>query len=323
MPGGEALGLAVSGGADSLGLLKLAFHRGDRLLSVATVDHGLRPQSRDEATQVASLCRSLGVPHVTLTIDAPIPPGNRQARARTARYAALARWAKAEGLGAVATGHQRDDQAETLAMRLVRGSGLAGLAGVRERVVMITPDAPTLSVIRPCLSLTRAELRALVTAAGWPIVDDPANADERQDRARMRRGLPADALPGLARSAGALAEAADALAWAEERAAERALEVRDGGATIQPGDLPPALLRALILRTVTILRPDARPPRGPEADRLLSALRSGQSATLRGLLFRPGTCWTVCLAPPARPRDCKPSRNPYLQTQPPAPDPTP
>ena len=310
----------MSGGPDSLGLLRLALDRAGRPLSVATFDHGLRDGSAEEAEGVARLCASLGVPHATLRPAEPIPPRNVQAAARAARYAALARWAADERPGAVATGHQMDDRAETLAMRLARGSGLRGLAAMRERVVLDSHDAPSLTVIRPCLTLRRAELAEVVASAGWDAVHDPANADPRHDRARMRRDLPAAAIPGLARSAAALAEAADALAWAEERAADRALHLHPDRTTLDPAGLPPALIRALLQRSVAHLRPGAPPARGPELDRLLSALRSGTRATLRGLSFAPGRHWTVRPAPPAAPRDCKPRPSPYLHPTTPAPD---
>lgn len=322
---GEAIGLAVSGGPDSLGLLKLALDDGRRPVRVATVDHGLRAGSADEAAGVAALCRSLGVAHATLTPAAPIGERNVQARARAARYAALRVWAGAHGLRAVATGHQMDDQAETLAMRFVRGSGLHGLSGVRARLVL-APPGPPLAIVRPCLGLRRAELAAVVDAAGWRAVDDPANTDLRFDRARMRARLPATAVPGLMRSADALAQASEALRWAEGQAAALAWREADGAVTIAPAGLPAALLRALLSRAVHRLSPDAAPPTGPEGDRLLAALHTGGSATLRNLRFTGGSPWRIAPAPaPSRApsRDCKTPPAPYLETLPPSPPPSP
>ncbi len=319
---GEPLGLAVSGGPDSLGLLRLALEDGRRPVRVATVDHGLRAGSAGETADVARLCVRLGVPHTSLRPDAPIPGRNRQAGARRARYRALAGWAEREALARVATGHQCDDQAETLALRLMRGSGPHGLAGVRERQRLRWPDAPPLTLVRPCLGLRRAELAAVVRDAGWSAVEDPSNTDDRHDRARLRKRLPSELAPALARSARALAEASEALAWAEERAAAQSLTLAEGAAAIAPAGLPPALARALVARAVAALRPGAPPPTGPEGDRLLAVLAAGGAATLRGLRFSGGAVWTVSPAPPAAPRDCKAAPAPYLGTTPRAPDPT-
>ena len=311
----------MSGGPDSLGLLRLALDDGRRPVRVATVDHGLRDGSAEEAAEVARLCASLGVPHATLSPDEAIPDRNLQANARRARYRALARWAAADGPARVATGHQCDDRAETLAMRLMRGSGLHGLAGVRERQRLEWSDAPALTVVRPCLALRRAELAAVARESGWRAVDDPANTDDRHDRARLRKRLPPDLAPALARSAHALAEASEALAWGEDRAAADALVLAEGRVALSPAGLPPALARALLARAVASLRPGAQPPTGPEGDRLLAALTSGGVATLRGLRFSGGATWTVAPAPLAA-RDCKAAAAPYLETTFSAPDPT-
>jgi tRNA(Ile)-lysidine synthase len=122
-------GLAVSGGPDSMALLLLAHAALPGAIEAATVDHGLRAEAAAEAEFVASICASLGVPHVTLGVR--LAPGNLQSEARVARYSALADWACERGIGAIATAHHADDQAETLLLRLGRASGVAGLAGVR------------------------------------------------------------------------------------------------------------------------------------------------------------------------------------------------
>ena len=116
------LGLAVSGGPDSLALLLLARAALPGRVEAATVDHGLRPESADEAVMVAAVCARLGVPHRTLAVD--VAQGNIQAQARAARYAALAVWMGEQGIEALATAHHADDQAETLLLRLNRGSGV-------------------------------------------------------------------------------------------------------------------------------------------------------------------------------------------------------
>ena len=180
---GAPLGVAVSGGPDSLALLMLAAAARAGRVSAATVDHRLRPGSNAEAEVVAAVCARLAVPHDTLRLDWPEPPdSNIQARARDARYAALAGWAADRGLAAVATAHHADDQAETLLMRLARGSGVGGLAGVQPR----RPLGHGRLLVRPLLGWRRSDLAGIAAAAGLVPVDDPANRDARFDRTRAR-----------------------------------------------------------------------------------------------------------------------------------------
>jgi tRNA(Ile)-lysidine synthase len=143
--------VAVSGGPDSLALLLLAHAAMPGLVEAATVDHGLRSESADEAAFVAEICGKLGVPHATLKVT--VGAGNLQAEARAARYAALAGWMAERGLAALATAHHADDQAETLILRLNRGSGVAGLAGVRARGLV---PGTRLPLLRPLLGWRRA-----------------------------------------------------------------------------------------------------------------------------------------------------------------------
>src|SRR6187399_1750199 len=208
-PDGGRLGLAVSGGPDSLAMLLLAEAAIPGRFEVATVDHGLRPASAGECAMVAELCSARGIPCSVLHVT--VAPGNVQNEARKARYAALAAWAEQRVLSAIATAHHADDQAETLLMRLNRGSGLGGLVGVREARFM---PGSAVSLIRPLLTFRRRELGELVAAAGLDPVIDPSNADDRFDRARIRRALAdADWLDpvALSRSACLLGEAQQAI----------------------------------------------------------------------------------------------------------------
>jgi len=175
------LGLAVSGGPDSLALLLLAHAAIPGRFAVATVNHGLRPEAADECAMVERVCTDRGIACAVLQVE--LAAGNLQAEAREARYAALAQWAGREGLAALATAHHADDQAETLVMRLNRASGLAGLAGVRARGIV--PGA-ALPLLRPLLAWRRAELAAIVANAGLEPARDASNADEAYDRVRIR-----------------------------------------------------------------------------------------------------------------------------------------
>ncbi|QYJ07887.1 tRNA lysidine(34) synthetase TilS [Qipengyuania flava] len=174
-------------------------------VEVATVDHGLRPEAREECALVERVCAKRGIACRVLGVT--IEDGNLQDRARAARYGALGQWAGERGLAAIATAHHADDQAETLLMRLNRGSGLAGLTGIRSRTMI--GDCPV-PILRPLLGFRKNELRALVEDLGLPFVEDPSNRDASFDRVRMRRQLEqADWIDplALARSAAHMEEA--------------------------------------------------------------------------------------------------------------------
>lgn len=283
------LGVAVSGGPDSLALLLLAYAAFPGRVRAATVDHRLRPESAAEAAFVADVCAGLGVPHFILTADRAIA-GNVQAGARALRYRLLAEWAKAEGVAFLLTAHHADDQAETMMMRLQRGAGLAGLSGVR---------AANGAVLRPLLGWRRAELAGIVEAAGLVAVADPSNADESYDRVRIRRRL-AEApwldAAALARSAAALAEAETALDWAATRLLAERVTREGDAARFDPADIPAELRRRMLLRLLDA----AAPPRGPEIQRLLAALEAGGTATLAGVKCEGGAVWRFTPAPPRR-----------------------
>ena len=180
----DKLGVAVSGGGDSLALLLLAHKAMPGRVEAATVDHQLREESAGEAAQAARYCAEIGVPHRILTVA--VKDGNLQSQARAARYRALAAWCEERGVGDLATAHQLDDQAETFLMRLNRGSGLAGLASIR--ALSTVPDT-SVPLVRPLLAWRRGELADIVAAAGWEAVQDPSNSNTDFDRVRMRENL--------------------------------------------------------------------------------------------------------------------------------------
>lgn len=189
----RSLGLAVSGGSDSLGLLVLAREwaaESGVTLAVATVDHGLRSEAKAEAAYVGELCLSWGIAHEVLTWSDHPESGNLMAEARIARYRLISSWAEENGIGDVGLGHTSDDNAETFVMGLMRGAGLDGLSGMRPKF-----DAQGVTFHRPLLGVSRADLRALLTDKGIDWVDDPTNDDEHYDRVRVRKAL--GALGGL------------------------------------------------------------------------------------------------------------------------------
>ncbi|MBX7539856.1 tRNA lysidine(34) synthetase TilS [Qipengyuania sphaerica] len=203
------LGVAFSGGPDSLALLLLAAEALPGRVEAASVDHGLRPESAAEVEHAAGVCARLQVPHEGLRIE--VPQGNTQSEARKARYAALSAWAERRDIDTICTAHHRDDQVETFLMRLNRGSGLSGLAGVR--AAGLVPDSEVI-LIRPLLGWDRASLERILAGSGFDAVQDSSNTDPKYDRVRMRDAL-ADAdwidRGGVARSAQVLAEMEDSI----------------------------------------------------------------------------------------------------------------
>ncbi len=198
--GAPALVLAVSGGPDSTALMLLAARwraarkQGPRLIAV-TVDHGLRQEAKAEAATVGRLARTLGLTHRTLRWTGPKPKTGLQQAARQARYRLLARAALTAGAGAVLTAHTRDDQAETVLIRLMRGSGISGLAAMNR--VSPLPGTPGIALVRPLLEIPKSRLIATLQAAKIPFAVDPSNRDPRFTRARLRDLMPALAREGL------------------------------------------------------------------------------------------------------------------------------
>jgi tRNA(Ile)-lysidine synthase len=190
LAGGERVVVAVSGGADSVALLHVLVTLAPTLrldLHVVHVDHGLRAESASDAAAVSALALRLGVPVEVVRVR--VGEGSVEAAARQARHAALEAAAARAGATRVALGHTADDQAETLVMRILEGTGVRGLAGipyVRGRL------------IRPLLDVRHADTLALVRRAGLPWLEDPSNRDERFFRNRVRHSV----LPRLARDSG-------------------------------------------------------------------------------------------------------------------------
>ncbi len=275
------LGLAVSGGPDSLALLLLAHAVLPGRIAAATVDHGLRAESASESALVGQICSELEVPHAALRVA--VEPGNVHAQARTARYAALAGWMESEGLEALATAHHADDQAETLLARLNRGSGVAGLAGVRARGAVPGTRMP---LLRPLLGWRRSDLGEVFALAGLTPAQDPSNTDDRFDRARLRKALAgADWLdvPALALSAANLADADAALEWAAQREWSECVAKGPMGLNYRP-TAPRAVALRVLARIVIEL--DGEAPRGSAVARLFDSLLARQPASIGNLVAR-------------------------------------
>lgn len=281
------LAVGVSGGPDSLALLLLAHGAYAGRVVALTVDHGLRAESAGEAAMVAAVCAARGIAHATLVWRGDKPAANVQAAARDARYALMRDHCAEHGVAWLATGHHADDQAETLLMRLARGSGVGGLSGIRARRDL----GEGVTLIRPLLGERRAALRAIVDAAGLVPVDDPANRSPAYDRTAARALLTETSWLDAARLADAAAHLADAeaaldwtatLAWDSRAAAGDMV-------TLDVAGLPAELRRRLVVRALAHF---GTAPRGPDLDRLIARLAEGGTSTLGGVQGRGGDRWT-------------------------------
>jgi tRNA(Ile)-lysidine synthase len=235
-----AIVLAVSGGPDSIALMWLAarwrrgLRRGPRLIAV-TVDHGLRAEAAREARDVKRLARALDLPHRTLRWTGTKPKTGLPAAARSARYRLLALAARQNRATHILTAHTRDDQAETLLMRLLRGSGIAGLAAMAR-----VTERDGLLLARPFLNVSKSQLIATLRKAKLDFADDPSNRDTHFTRPRIRNVMPVLAAEGgdarsLARLAARFARANQAVEVLVD-GAERYLALKDRKASPPGGD---------------------------------------------------------------------------------------
>jgi tRNA(Ile)-lysidine synthase len=249
--------VACSGGPDSmalLGLLELLAH-GQRLhLSVGHVDHGLRPDSADDAALVAEVAatREITLRSTRLSIE---PGPGLSARAREARHAALRAQAASVGARAIALGHTATDQAETVLLHLARGAGLDGLSAMPPWEAGHPRDAESIARVRPLLAIVREEARSLCEHLGLPFVDDPTNEDDRAPRIAVRRKV-LPVLRQLNPSAElALAAVADRARQADDaltRWIERELRAREipAGWSVEGMSALPAAVRRGVVRAV-------------------------------------------------------------------------
>lgn len=191
VPKGERLAVAVSGGADSTALLLLA--KETHPVTALIVDHALRAESAAEAHTVVQLCETIGVPHATLVWQGDKPEANIQAEAREVRYRLMADWCKGQGVKYILTAHHRDDQAETLLMRLARGSGVYGLAGMARTRSM----GADIQLLRPLLSVSKSALINYLERVGQNWIEDPSNQVDRFDRVKIRNFLKEPPLEGF------------------------------------------------------------------------------------------------------------------------------
>ncbi|MDA7965902.1 tRNA lysidine(34) synthetase TilS [Ruegeria sp.] len=287
------LGVAVSGGGDSIALLCLLADtaRTERMeLFAATVDHGLRPESATEAETVAAQAQGWNIPHETLKWDGWDGTGNLQDAARRARYHLLTEWAKRLGLDAIALGHTADDQAETVLMRLGRAAGVSGLSAMaperREKGV---------TLLRPLLSTTREDLRDYLGAEGVEWIEDPSNHDQRFDRIKARAAL--SGLDQIGITAHTLSRVAENMAQARAALAQYAQDSARRVARVEGGDLcldraafealPEEIRRRILAAAVLWIAGGEYTPRHSAMEQALKAISMGKTGTIGGCIVVP------------------------------------
>ena len=284
---GRRLISAVSGGPDSMCLAVLAAdyatrHRLDHRAII--IDHGIRANSAAEAARVRLRLSGMGIPAEVITVDAPAPETGIQAWARTARYAHLLQAARRDR-AALLLGHHRDDQAETVMMRLLRSSGLAGLAAMR--AVTFREDVP---LLRPLLGLDGGALRHFCMARGIVFETDPSNRDRRFERVRLRQWLAGETAVtrrDLLRLSDAAARIDDMLVAAFRRHGMLP-RPRPGGHMFLSAaalGLPDEILSRLLSHIVGQMTAAEHPPAQKALRRLAARLRAGSASTLGGARF--------------------------------------
>ena len=295
--GEPAIGLAVSGGADSLALMLLAQRwaasgPAPRLL-VYSVDHRLRPEAADEVAMVLDVAHRLGLDARVLAWTAPKPQSGLQEAARTARYRLISEAMKADGVTVLLTAHHRSDQAETVLMRLAHGSGVEGLKGMRA-----LSQVEGLRVFRPLLDVDREALRGVVVEAGLTPVEDPSNSDSSYERVRWRQlmpqlaelGLDADALVGFAER---MADTDKVLTRLADAAFTELVQLDGFGAARIDGDrfnaLGAAVGTRVLGRLLNIVGGRQKPRALGQVERLRAQIAEGslpRSTTLCGCVVR-------------------------------------
>lgn len=295
--GEPAIALAVSGGADSLALMLLAQRWAAGLaeppkLFVYSVNHGLRPEAEAEVAFVLSAAEALGLPARGLAWSGIKPLTGIQEAARGARYRLMGEAMAADGATVLLTAHHRQDQAETVLMRMAHGSGLEGLKGMTAMA-----EIEGVRVHRPLLGTDPALLRSIVEASGLTVAEDPSNTDPHYERVRWRQALPDLAALGLdvstiAAFATRMAEADAAIAQIAEGCFTEIVRFDGFGAArieLAPFvELSPAISTRLMSRVLRNVGARQKPRALGQVERLRQAIVDGltKTTTVLGCVVR-------------------------------------
>ena len=291
LEGGLRVGIAVSGGGDSMALLHLLADAAPQCgfqIEAATVDHGLRAGAAEEAAFVAGVCAARGVPHQVLVWRDHPETGNLMQAASDARRSLLAAWALSRGLARVAMAHTSDDQAETFLMALARGTGLDGLCGMRRDW-----HDYGMGFIRPLLQTPRADLRSYLNRHGHSWREDPTNDDDRFARVRARKALKVLAPLGVVESRLSetmrnLAQVRGLLNGSLAKFAQGQVSEDTGALTLRRAaylDLPFELRRRLLAMIIRWMSGARHAPRADQIFALSMNLRDEGATTLGGCRF--------------------------------------
>jgi tRNA(Ile)-lysidine synthase len=304
--------VGVSGGADSLALLLLladwAEERGLPAPVTLTVDHGLQPHSKKQADEVVMRAAEHGLTAHVLRWRGRKPVADIESAAREARYKLMGDWCLRHGIRCLFVAHSLDDQAETFLLRLMRGSGVDGLAAMAEVAPFPSPNCADLRVARPLLGLPRARLRAFLSGRGESWFDDEMNADPRFARARLRAGWPV--LEKLGFSAGRIAAAAGHLARARAALDQDASDLlsralrREGQCVFLDGgalsSAPEEVRNRCLARILMQVSGRIYRPRYERLERLADAIRLEHlkgGRTLHGCCIGPASKREACFGP--------------------------
>lgn len=273
-------------------------------ICAATVDHGLRSKAGTEAAYVATMCQQWNIDHQILRPNSPIA-GNIQSAARVVRYELLSQWAKDMQCEYIATAHHADDQLETMVMRINRGSGVAGLAGVRSY---------NGNIIRPLLEYRKSELITICQSANIATVDDPSNHDLVYDRVKVRRWIELSESLGLEplidpimaqKTAENLHHAEIALQYSVNILAQHCIETNTSGIILRISNLPLEYQRRLLLRALKMIENKIE-PRGQALNNVINALNNNDISMIGNIKCTPkqdknaggNSHWILTVAPP-------------------------
>lgn len=285
------IAVAVSGGSDSMSLCALLNQYTKEYggeLHCITVDHGLRQESKEEAQNIHSYLKSLNIIHVILTWEGEKPTSNIQEIARNARYSLLTDYCHKHKIELLTTGHQKNDQAENFILRAEHGSGLYGLAGIPKIGIF-----NNIEILRPLLGFDKNELQNHLTELNIKWIDDPSNQNEKFARVKIRKilGQYPEWINKLANISENLYRAKECIEYSLNKAIKDLTNIEKNQITIRLNDfndLPQELKFRMLIKLLSYISYNQKPPRGERIERLITKIQNGsnfKAATLAGCLI--------------------------------------